>query len=158
MASKTDSISTTASKESRHLSRLATMGVSIGVSVALLAIALLWSIRRHRRNRANSTPPVYSAPSPIDRSTIRVIPNADIEATPNFTTNFQNEPIELEGAAVTPTDTSYRASPMREPGETSIYSNRVSAITTDNNRWSAVLLASQQTDSNSTSVKTMASP
>jgi len=139
MASKTDSISTTASNESRHLSRPAIMGVSIGVSVALLAIAILfWSARRHRRNRVNATPAVYSAPNTIDRSTIRVISNADIEATPAFTTNFQNEPVEPEGSTVVPTDMSYRASPMREPERTSIYSNRVSAITTDNNRWSAV--------------------
>ncbi|GAB7331442.1 hypothetical protein MBLNU13_g02857t2 [Cladosporium sp. NU13] len=127
------------SKESRSLSRPAVMGISIGVSLSAIAIALLlWSARRHRKNTANTAPTVYSPPNSIDRSNIRVIPNADIEATAAFTTNFQNEPIELEGAAVVPADMSYRTSPMREPERASIYSNRVPAITTDNNRWSAV--------------------
>jgi len=128
--------------ESGHLSHAAIIGISIWVSLGLIAFALLLWIT-HRGNKANIT---------------RVFPEADLEATHAATTNFHNEPIEpedspvvytdwsyrtsqtssLEGPPVESTDWSYRVSQISEPEEAFVSSNRVSAITTDNDRWSAV--------------------
>ena len=139
------SVVTTSSKapivtnESGHLSHAAIVGVSIGVSLDLIAFALLlWIARRHHRISINATP----------------------TDTPTFasTTNFHNEPIELEdspavytdwsyrisqaseleGSPVEPTDWTHRVSQISEPEEAFVASNRVSAITTDNDRWSPV--------------------
>lgn len=125
--------------ESSHLSHAAIIGISIGVSLGLIAFALLlWIARRHHRTNINATP----------------------TDTPTFasTTNFHNEPIELEdspavytdwsyrisqaseleGSPVEPTDWTHRVSQISEPEEAFVASNRVSAITTDNDRWSPV--------------------
>lgn len=105
--------------ESGHLSHTATIGVSIGVSLGLIAFALLlWIAHRQHRSKINATPTATSAFA--------------------ATTNFHNEPIELEDSPVVYTDWSYRVSQISEPEEAFVSSNRVSAITTDNDRWSPV--------------------
>jgi len=123
---------------SRHLSLPAFIGISIGAPLGLIATALLlWIARRHRTSKANTTTTVYFQSDPIELSTTRVLPEADLEAA---TTESQNESIEIEGLpAVVPADMIYRTSQTSEFESASINSNRVSALTTtENNRWSAV--------------------
>jgi hypothetical protein len=123
---------------SRHLSLPAFIGISIGAPLGLIAIALLlWIARRHRKSKANTTPTVYFSSDPIELSTTRVFPQADLEAA---TTESQNEFIEIESfPAVVPADMIYHTSQTSDFESASINSNRVSALTTtENNRWSAV--------------------
>lgn len=140
---KADSVSRTevpiVANDSHHLSHSAIIGVLLGALLALIAAALLlWIARRHRRSKTNTRPTISLPLELMDLSAARAIPEADIEAEPADTIDFQNEPI--ESSPIVPTDSSYRASQISQLEDTSINSNRVSAITAshENNRWSAV--------------------
>jgi hypothetical protein len=128
------------SNDNHRLSQPAIIGVSIGAPLSLIALALLlWISRRHRRNKANTTPTVYFPPDPIDPSATRVFTRSELEAAPAVTAEVQNEPFELEGSTVAPIDPGNRASQMSELEDTPGFSNGVSALTTANEgRWSAV--------------------
>ena len=134
------------SRTSGESHRPTIIGASVGVSIGLVAIALLlYVLRRYLKIRESCTATVYFPPDPIDPFATRIFPKVELDALPNVIHELDGTtaPSELENS------TSAVAEPKRPPSIVSELegspvippdpTNRASVATTLNeDRWSNV--------------------
>lgn len=122
------------------------IGVSVGIPIGLVGIALLlYVLRRYLKYRESCTATVYFPPDPIDPFATRIFPKIELDAVPNAIHELDGTtaPSELENSKSAVTDperppsivSELEGSPVIPPGPTS----RASVATALNeNRWSNV--------------------
>lgn len=134
------------SRTSAESRRSTVIGVSVGVPIGLVGIALLlYVLRRYLKYRESCTATVYFPPDPIDPFATRIFPKIELDALPNAIHELDGitAPSELENSKSAVTDpkrplsivSELEGSPVILPGPTS----RASVATALNeNRWSNV--------------------